>query len=315
MKLRFPHFARASLLLAAAPLIASSFSSPENVEKADKAMKTILTPVAITTQAIVKASGEADARLQATEFFNLKVPTEKLPKQVHLSFEPKIGDILRRDYIRLPLELTYTPLKDLQYTSGITPIIPNPFKYQKNFGFGMLSNELRYDWHPKHLYFETILFGSGIDIPLGKVPIDLINGFTHIKPFVGLSKNLGSEKWRLLIEVNEDVAAKWNHSADDSRKFNVLQYGPAIVFKPNEFSYFAQFALKQYTKTPKSFTGHLVQVGTLWDIPSARTEKWGLPGKWELSVALDSETNEFQESKLGVNTRVRWKFDLKKPKL
>jgi hypothetical protein len=92
---------------------------------------------------------------------------------------------------------------------------------------------------------------------------------------------------------------------------NIIEFAPGLLYKPSEVGYFAEYRIRHLREDHSSHLAHEVQFGTIWDIPLARSEKWRLPGKWQLELAYKVSHEEGRERDQGVSARVNWRTTLR----
>ena len=81
--------------------------------------------------------------------------------------------------------------------------------------------------------------------------------------------------------------------------------------KPGEFGAFAEYRFRYIDENVGSHHAHDSKVGVLWDVPLARTQKWNLPGKWQLELAYKLNREEGFDTDRGVTARVSWRTSLR----
>lgn len=292
-RLRFP-FPRP--LLAAALAVASLHAAEQPVS-----------PVARVKEKVLRMS----------EFFDTMLPGVLQEKNVTLHFTPKFSDLRDNEYIRYPLELRYGASENWELSGGFTPYTPNPFNRgrEHRWGLGEMKLGSRYDIDGALGFFDDTTLGLETRIPLGKPPTDVNDHYTHIKPFVSAAR---------AIRMWPDVTFYSNLSYDRSVELtdreapppwvvrrNIIEISPGLLFKPSEIGYFGEYHWKHITEPTEWHLAHEVQVGTIWDIPKWRTEKWNLPGKWQLEFAYKFTQEEGRGNDHGISARVNWRTTLR----
>src|SRR6185295_9510945 len=92
---------------------------------------------------------------------------------------------------------------------------------------------------------------------------------------------------------------------------NIIEVAPGLLFKPGELGYFAEYHIRHISEDVGPHLAHEVQFGTIWDIPLARSERWNLPGKWQLELAYKVSHEEGRDTDQGVSARVNWRTTLR----
>jgi hypothetical protein len=92
---------------------------------------------------------------------------------------------------------------------------------------------------------------------------------------------------------------------------HVLEVAPGLLYRPSELGYFAEYRFRHYEQERDSHLEHEIQFGTIWDIPLARTEKWKLPGKWQVELGYRITHEEGRDYDHGIAARVNWRTTLR----
>lgn len=304
---------------------AQSTEGTTNEERVDKALNKVLKPVAVATDVAVDVatkttqyvSDKWDSRpTQMREILDLRLPGNLEKYNFTLDFEPRIGDALRREYVRFPIELRYGFTDRWEGYLGLTPYTPNPFRSSHSgWGLGYVTNGLRYDLHKngRKWGFDQITVGAELRVPLGRPPIRMIDHYSHLVPYISASRRLSVlPHTTFLTQISFDSAQVWGNTIPAGvPERDIFEVMPALLYKPGELGYFGQFAGRHIQHDGESRLGSLSRLGLVWDIPNERSVRWGLKGKWQVETAVEVETEEKRKNDFGLTTRVRWKFDLK----
>jgi len=255
--------------------------------------------------------------LRLTEFFDTMLPGTLEEHNMTLHFTPKFSDFRDRPFIRYPLELRYGATRNLEISGGITPFGPNPIRGGRDHRWGPGEGKLgaRYDLGKFVPGFDDTTIGVETRIPIGKPPIDLNDHYTHVKPFMSVARSL---------PIWPDTTLYGNVSYDRSVKLtsreppppgvmrrNIVEIAPGLLFKPSEVGYFAEYHFRHIAEAHDRHLGHEVELGTIWDVPLARTAHWNLPGKWQVEFAYKVSREEGRGTSHGVAARVNWRTTLR----
>ena len=279
----------------------------------------LLACAAIVTAAEPKTSGDRmrERVLRMTEFFDTMLPGVLEENNMTLHFKPKFSDLRDNEFMRFPIELRYGYSDRLELSTGLVPFTPNPFNGGREHRWGPGEARLggRYDLGKRLLFFDDTTLGLETRIPIGKPPIEVNDHYTHVKPFVSAARTLLS--WpdtTFYSNVSYDRSVKLTRRGAPPREVmrrNVIEVSPGLLFKPSEFGYFTEYRWRHIAEETEWHIGHEVQVGTIWDIPLARSESWRLPGKWQLEIAYKVEHEEGRGTDHGIAARVNWRTTLR----
>ncbi len=271
----------------------------------------------VRAEPAAQGHGLKERVLRMSEYFDTMLPGVLEEHNLTLHFTPKYSDFRDNEYIRYPLELRYGASERLELSAGVTPFSPNPlnsgFDHRWGPGEGKLGG--RYDLDGLLPFFDDTTIGLETRVPLGRPPIELNDHYTHVKPFVSTARRLRS--W-------PDATFYTNLSYDRSVKLtrrdpapvgvmrrNIIELAPGLLYKPGEVGYFGEYHWRHITEATEWHCGHEVRLGTVWDIPRWRSEKWNLPGKWQLELAYKFSDEEGRGKSQGVSARVNWRTSLR----
>jgi hypothetical protein len=271
----------------------------------------------VETDATSRNPGIQERVLRVTEYFDTMLPGVLEEHNLTLHFTPKFSDLRDNEYIRYPLEFRYGATDRVELSLGITPFSPNPINsgFDHRWGPGEGKLGARYDiggWVP---FFDDTTVGLETRVPLGQPPIKLNDHYTHVKPFVSTGRTL--RMWPDVLfytNLSYDRSVKLTHRGTpptEVRRRNIIELAPGLLFKPGEFGTFAEYHWRHITEETEWHCAHEVQLGGIWDVPLSRSEKWNLPGKWQLEVAYKFSQEEGRGHDQGVSARVNWRTTLR----
>jgi hypothetical protein len=270
------------------------------------------------TPAADKPTGMRARVLRMTEFLDTMLPGTLGAKNITLHFTPKFSDFRDEQYTRYPVELRYGVNDKIDLSGGIVPFAPNPFRSASGadhrWGPGELRFGGRYDLGAQ-LFFDDTTIGLENRIPLGKPPVGLNDHYTHVKPFLALARTL--KMWpdtTLYTNVSYDrsvILTRRGPPPPIVTRRQVIDVWPGMLFKQSELGYFAEYRFSHITEPVDWHLAHEFRFGTIWDVPIERTEKWKLPGKWQVEFAYKIGHEEGYDSDHGIFARVNWRTTLR----
>jgi hypothetical protein len=267
-----------------------------------------------------------DDMLGITEFFETTLPGTLRKYNLVLDFTPKFGDVRAREFIRYRTEIRYGLSDDVELFGGMTPFSPNPFNSgdDHRWGPGEFRIGIRQDTKEGFSFYDRATYGIEMRVPLGKPPYALIDGYTHVKPFVTASRQLHWKYTTFFTTFSYDRAMD-TPSRDKpgwpTIRQHIAQVAPGILYKPGEYGMFAEYDFRHLDEDEGYRLSHGGRIGPIWDIPLRKTRSWHLPGKWQIELGYKVLKEEGRKIDHGVSARVRvrttlrevWASDLTKP--
>jgi hypothetical protein len=255
--------------------------------------------------------------LKMREFFDTILPGTLGEHNLALKFSPRFGDLRHREFIRYRFEVRYGATDRLELMAGMTPFSPNPINSGEDHRWGPGEARLgaRYDLRRSLPFFDRTTVGIENRIPLGKPPVELNDHYTHVRPWIALSRTLRSFP---------DTTFYTNLSYDRSVKLvprgppppevirrHISEVAPGVLYKPGELGYLVEYRFRHFEEVNNPHFGHEVLVGTIWDVPLYRSIKWRLPGKWQVELGYRVSFEEGRDTDHGVSARVNWRTSLR----
>jgi len=255
--------------------------------------------------------------LRMTDFFDTVLPGTLGEHNLALHFSPKFGDFRDREFVRYPVELRYGATDSLELIGGISPFAPNPINSGRDhrWGPGEVLLGARYDLDGPLFFYDRATVGIDNRVPLGTPPIELNEGYTHVRPWLATSRILRSHP-NTTFYTNFSYDRTVNLTRRDAPppeviRRNIAEIAPGLLYKPGELGYFTEYRFRHFQEPTNWHLGHEILVGTIWDVPLRRTAKWNLPGKWQVEIAYRVETEEGHKTGQGVSARVNWRTTLR----
>ena len=255
--------------------------------------------------------------LRMTEFFDTMLPGVLEENNITLHLRPKFSDLRDNEFMRFPLELRYGLTNTWEVFGGMVPFMPNVFNggREHRWGPGEAKLGVRHDVGPTLGFFDETTVGVETRVPLGRPPIELNDHYTHLKPMVSAARKL--KTWpstTFYLNLAYDRSVELTHRSappTEVMRRNIIEVVPGLLFKPSELGYFTEYRWHHINEETEWHLAHEVLVGAIWDVPLARSERWKLPGKWQLELAYKISHEEGRDSHQGVSARVNWRTTLR----
>ncbi len=304
--MRLPRHAPAPVaLLLLATTIAVGLLAPHPAHAAEKSL----------------ASATADTLrehvLRMTDFFDTTLPGVLDAHDLTLSFRPKLADLRDQEYIRFPVLLRYGLTDRWELQGGLVPFAPNPFNRGREHRWGPGEARLgaRYDFRCPFGFFDQTTAGLDFRIPVGRPPVELNDHYTHVRPSLSAARDLASlPSTKFYLNFAYDRSVDLTHRSPPPAaviRRNTIELAPGLLYKPGQLGYFTEYRFRHFSEDVGPHLGHEVQLGTIWDVPLARSAAWKLPGKWQLELAYRVTREEGRATDHGVSARVNWRTTLR----
>lgn len=253
-----------------------------------------------------------------TEFFDTRLPGTLDKFDLTLEYRPRFSDFIRREFIRFPLVLRYGLTEDLEIGALTTPVVPHPFKSGegRKWGPGEFGILARTNITPVLGLWDWATIEVTIRQPLGRPPVELIDGHTRVQPVLAVSRAvIDPETTILFANVSYDYAlGHWGRSKPDPAKItrqDIAEAGPGVLFKPNELGYFVEYRLRHTDEPEENRWAHVYRIGLVWEVPRHRSERVRLPGHWQVEAGYRLTDEQSRSLSHALTLRVRWRGDLK----
>ncbi len=259
------------------------------------------------------AVGKYIGDLRLTDFFDTRLPGTLKKYNLELSFSPRLGDFTKREFIRYPVELRYATSDKVEVYTRMTPFSPNPFDEGEDHRWGPGSVELgvRREFELPKMFYQKISMGLGWRLPLGNPPVDLIDHYMHLRPVITGVRQLEAYKSTWLITTISYDRAYWGHRREEIPaevvRRHVIELTHGLVCKPGEWGWFSDYTIRHINEPVGYRLGHQIRGGVIWDMPVAKSRRWGLPGKWLVELGPKLEKEDGYDPDFGVLARVRVK--------
>lgn len=255
--------------------------------------------------------------LRMTELFDTILPGVVEEHQVTLHFKPKFSDLRKREYLRFPLEIRYGITKRWELSAGVSPHTPNPINSGRDhrWGGGEVKFGTRHDIIRSLGFFDETTVGIETRAPIGNPPVEINDHYAHIKPFVAAAHALRFwPKTTFYANLSYDRSLTLTNRGappPEVMRRHVIEVAPGILYKPSQLGWFGEYRFRHIAQPDDWHLGHEIRLGSVWDIPLARSERWRLPGKWQLELAGRYSHEEGRERNIGIMTRVDWRTSLR----
>ncbi len=260
-------------------------------------------------------TGMREDVLRMSEFFNTMLPDTLSQYNVVLDFSPKFSDFRDNEFIRYPIELRYGLTARTELFGGVMPFSPNPINSGRDHRWGPGEGKLgiRHNFgRIPYLYYDAITVGFAARTPLGSPPVEVNDHYTHLTPSISASRQLPWPHTTLYTQFSYDREVDGPAVPPIGViQRDTIEVAPGVLYKPGEFGGFFDYTFRHFSEDIGPHLGHEFKLGGIWDMPLARTAKWGLPGKWQVELAYRYSTEEGVGHDQGLTARVHWRTTLR----
>lgn len=260
-------------------------------------------------------SGMREDVLRMWDFFDTTLPGTLSQYNVVIDFSPKFSDFRDNEYVRYPLALRYGLKPHWELLGGVTPFSPNPINSGRDHRWGLGEAQLgvRHDIGRIPWIYDAVTLGFQMRAPLGQPPIELNDHYIHAVPSLSASRHLPWPDATFLTELSYDrqLGGQLTHPPPGVAHRNIIEVAPGVLYKPGEFGGFFNYSFRHFADDIGTHLGHEAKIGGIWDVPLARTAKWGLPGKWQVELGYRYTTEEGVSRSQGFTARVHWRTTLR----
>jgi hypothetical protein len=256
-----------------------------------------------------------DDELNIDEVFHSHLPTTLEEDGLRLAINPRLGDLRKRDHLRVPIRARYGLTERIELSAGVVPYfshgqgdVPRFDRHGiASFRFGGKIN-LGEPWFAG---WETAA-GFDCEYPTGHPPAELTDGLRHFRPYVTFSHRFEARPdLRVFVGFRLDLV---DHTsvAGHSSKYWFREHSAGItggwVLDRDRLHY----TFEASYDTTRAFGGRSEDVfsirpGVIWEVPR-RGNRPGR-GNWMVGAAL-SGTFGPEGSSLGASFKLRFNSDL-----
>lgn len=257
--------------------------------------------------------------LVANEFFGTVLPGTLEKYNLALTFRPRGGDFAQRDFIRWPVGVRYGFTETLEGQAGISPFTPNPFRGLRDhrLGLGEYRLGVRQAISPWEPIWNQAMLGLDFRSPLGRPPVDLIDGYAHVRPFFTMTRPsslIPTTLFYLTLSHDHSISAPFRNSEvpDEVVRQHITDITPGFLYKPGDWGYFIDYTSRWIDEPTETRHAHIYQIGVVWDPPRTKTLKLGLPsGYWQFELGYSLRDEQQLGFRHSILFRARWEGDLK----
>jgi hypothetical protein len=256
-----------------------------------------------------------DVEARSEEFIETDLPTTQHSYELDFSIRPKAGDIVKEDFIRMPIRVKYGITNNLEFSASPLTYFDNFFKGQ--YGFYMTDITLGGKYNYGETYPE-----SGVDMALSLkyvIPLRydtrISDGYYHYLPSILFSTRFGN-LYNLGVGIGVNIV-QGEGPAGSTRPEDTLSTSASLAYNPGDSTY----TFETVYVTDELYGGDteqlLITPGVSLDIKDWLNQ---VPGIWTLSsgirIGLLDAPEDFEFLiRLKVHIRFDYKLDVMRMRL
>lgn len=296
---------------AGAESVTGTPTSPLRNEPAEELLAVPDTDVALRNpNALQRIWTWSDARVRGVVDYILPDTQER--RTWRFSLQPKLGDFVKHDNIRLPMSLTYGFNRQLEGEFGGDPYFPNAFKDGAGSGVANLRGSMKWRWEPAVDSNVRAATGLLVVHPLSSAPFEFNDGVNRYSVFQTFARpspwNPNMEGFlNLSYDLITPSTADGDINEDDPQN-DFYKIGTGVLWRRKGVTYGLAFG---YAHTVDgmgtSFT--TVTPSVIFDVPSRFV--FNSPGQWQMGASVEGKRYG-DDTAFDFRLRVRWQVDFRK---
>ena len=259
-----------------------------------------------------------DDELVIREVFQSHLPATLKAYALRLWVHPHLGDLTRRDFIRLSTGVRYGLTKNCEISLSSDLYFSHGFRdvpFFDRYGAADLQFGTKINLGQPFLPGWDTAVGVDYEFPTGRPPAELTDGLRHFIPYLTLSHRLPSHHslrvfWGLRLDEVTRTTVPGEFGKNDLKDSSTGATGGFVVDRHNW-----HYTLETSLDTTR-LIGHtdrdvfMIRPGMIWEILSRR--KLRIRSNWVVGAAVSSTFGPGGTS-LGGSLKLRYNLDLKSP--
>lgn len=167
------------------------------------------------------------------DFRNLGLPGMKPGGPITVYARPHLGDILRREYLRLPVGARLRVREHTEFNAELESYFTHGLRGSAGYGLSHLRIGAKHENEFKNWPGNAWSWGVDFITPLSRPPMELTDGHRHTVPYVSVSRAL-VPKWNLVgyTGIGADILAQTDlpcHFGRNELHANSLTLGAGLT--------------------------------------------------------------------------------------
>ena len=207
------------------------------------------------------------------------------------NLRPRTRDFIDNPYIRVPVRVRYGLSDHLELFGTVESYLDNPARSPSLWGFSKFEPGLKWQWpHPEDAVWRLAL-GASWEVPLGRPPEDIQDGFAKVRPFVVVTR---PGTWSPYVLPYLNLNAELVHEPlgrsrpEGDRPRHRITAQPGILWNPPG-PWRGVMELRWRTDAIDGGNRHEVSIrpGLAREVPVSWLQTFGLKGRAQVGLNLD----------------------------
>lgn len=246
----------------------------------------------------------SDAQLHG--IFDVVLPETQERGTWRLSFQPRVGDFVGDDYVRVPVGVTYGFNRRTEGEFEVDGYFANPWEDASGAGISNYRLSFKRRWKPTQ--GSEINAASGVQFvwPEPSSPDQLNQGVNRTSIFMAFSRKVGSRKnYEGILNLSYDFitqSSAGGHIPEDKPQDDFFRIAPGLLHHRGSITY-GLSAGWAHTVDGEAANYFLLSPSVIYELPP----RWLLntPGRWQVGLAVEGRHySDTYDAELRV--RVRW---------
>jgi hypothetical protein len=276
----------------------------------------LLLPSLLHASAEPAASG-SDERFNIRGIFESLLPNTENKYTLRVTLRPHVGDLVRKDTVRLPIGFRYGLSERLEgriefesyFSHGLGDVA-----FGEQVGFSEIRLATKYHWKTFPWPGWDAAVGFEYLRPVSHPPRELTDGYEHYVPYITFAHQMESVPGlRIFWGLSSDIVSStsipplrmWNDPGADNQKLNA-----GFLWDRGRLAYTFEAGYAT-TRFNDSDDRDLITLrpGVIWQIPRKYTFEVG--GQWQIGLGMRTVIGP-DSTDVGAQARVKVDFDFKK---
>jgi hypothetical protein len=271
-------------------------------------------PVSSAVSAEATAEPDKPAEFSRVNgLFDVDLPKTVEKFKARVIVHPHFGDLLHRDYLRIPVGVRMGIAEHTEVSSELEGYVTHGLGgHSAGYGLDKVRLGLKHEFPRAAGSDLTTSAGVNTSTPVGRPPLEIVDGYNHVSPYVSFSKPWpGRPQLTPFATFGTDTI--WKSSVPGSFDKNQphsdsMGTSFGFLYDRGQFKYTTVFS---YWTTAFIGRGHdnftSINPSVLWQLPPAL--KFNAKGNWIFGIGFKANFGP-DGTDVGVSAKLRGEFKL-----